>query len=461
MTTLIEGMTIIMKKQTRNFIRIGAGAGYAGDRIEPAVELIKNADLDYICFECLAERTIALANKRKLNNLSCGYDDFLIYRMENVLGLCAEKGVKLISNMGAANPEMAANIVRDMAKNLGLNLKVAAVIGDDIYHEIKNYMDYDLLERDLKVKDISSGIVSANVYMDSKGIVKALEEGADIVITGRVSDPALYLGPLIYEYGWSREDKDILGKGTLVGHMLECSSQVCGGYFAEPGYKEVDNLESLGFPYADVSRDGNFIVGKLRNSGGNVTTKTCKEQILYEVQDPSNYLTPDCTADFSKVALSEIEKDRVAVKGASGRNGSGLLKVSIGYRDGFLGEGQISYGGTGCLKRAKLALNIIKKRLNDRGILEFEIDIIGYNSLYKSVSLSEEQENALPEVRLRVAARCKSEIQAKFIGDEVEALYLNGPAGGGGAEKTVKEIIAIASIFIPEKDVAYKVINKV
>ncbi len=440
-------------------IRIGAGAGYAGDRIEPAVDLIKNASLDYICFECLAERTIALANKRKLANPNCGYDELLVHRMENVLELCVKNKVKLISNMGAANPEMAARIVRDMAKKLKLNVNIAAVTGDDIFNKVENYMNCDLLERNLKLRDIKNDIVSANVYMDSQGIVQALKEGAEIVVTGRVSDPALYLAPLIYEFGWDRRDKSILGKGILTGHMLECSSQVCGGYFAEPGYKKVDNLESLGFPYADVDSNGDFVVGKLVKSGGNVTAQTCVEQILYEVQDPANYLTPDCTADFSKVKVKEIGKDRVSVEGASGRAGSGLLKVSIGYRDGYLGEGQISYGGSGCLERAKMAASIIKKRLHEKGVTHIETDYIGYNSLYKRNTLSEEQKRALTEIRLRVVAKCKSEVQAKLVGNEVEALYLNGPAGGGGAEKTVKEVIAIASIFIPEDDVSYHVVH--
>ena len=445
----------------KKFIRLGAGAGYAGDRIEPAVDLIEQGQLDYICFECLAERTIALANQRKLKDPESGYDEFLVHRMEHVLKLCVDKGVKLISNMGAANPEMAAKIIRDMAKERGINVKVAAVLGDDISDRLEAYMDDDILERDLKLSDIKEQIVSANAYMDSRGIVEALEHGADIVITGRVADPALYLGPLIYEFGWSRKDVDLLGKGILTGHLLECSSQVCGGYYAEPGYKEVPGLEALGFPYVDVREDGSMIIGKLPGTGGKVTEDTCKEQILYEIQDPANYLTPDCIADFSNVTVTDLGDNRVVIEGATGHKASGSIKVSIGYRDGFLGEGQISYGGSGCLGRARMAGQIIEKRLRDKGIETLKVDFIGYNSLFRHPEHLGIDETMIPEVRLRVAAKCADRDSAQIIGNEVEALYLNGPAGGGGAEKYVREIIAIGSIFVPEDDIHHKVLYEV
>ena len=445
-------------KKNKEIIRLGAGAGYAGDRVEPAVELLKYGELDYICFECLAERTIALANQRKLENPEKGYDTFLEYRMEKVLKLCVDNKVKLISNMGAANPENAAELIRNIAEEMGLKIKVAAVLGDDISTRLEPYMNDDLLERELKLKDIRNQIVSANAYMDSSGIVEALRNGADVVITGRVADPALYLGPLIYEYGWSTEDVELLGKGILAGHLLECSSQVCGGYYAEPGYKEVPRIESLGFPYADVKADGTLYIGKLETSGGKVTEDTCKEQILYEIQNPENYMTPDCVADFSQVIVKELYPNYVMIEGASGRNASGKIKVSIGYRDGYLGEGQISYGGSGCLERAKMAATIIEKRLKEKGIFQVKADYIGYNSLFKHPEHLGIDPNQLPEVRLRVVAKCVSKEMAELVGNEVEALYLNGPSGGGGAEKLVKEIIAIGSIFVPEEDIKYKVI---
>lgn len=436
-------------------VRIGSGAGYAGDRIEPAVDLIKNANLDYICFECLAERTIALANKRKLENLALGYDEFLEYRMEHVLELCMTNKTKLISNMGAANPLAAAKVIRKMAEDRGLNVKVAAVIGDDILENIHHYMDYELLERKIKLETIKERIISANAYLGSKGIVEALEGGADVVITGRVADPSIFLAPLIYEYGWSYEDYEKIGKGILCGHLLECSGQVCGGYFVDPGYKEVPDLAHLGFPYAEITKEGDLLITKLKEAGGAVTEATCKEQILYEIQDPSNYFTPDGIADFSQVYIKEMEKDRVRFYNATGKAPTGSLKVSIGYRDGFVGEGQISYGGSGAFKRAEIAGSIIRERLKEKGFEKLKIDYIGVNSLFESDRV--QKNDSLSEVRLRVTAKADTYQMAQIVGNEVEALYLNGPAGGGGAEKTVKEIIAIGSIFIDESEIPYQV----
>jgi len=436
-------------------IRIGSGAGYAGDRIEPAVDLIKHGELDYICFECLAERTIALANQRKLLDPNQGYDDFLVYRMEHVLELCVTHNTKLISNMGSANPVAAAQIVHNMAKERELDIKVAAVYGDDILSNIEHYMDYNLLERKGNLSRVKGRIISANTYLGAKGIVEALENGADIVITGRVADPSLFLAPLIYEFAWSFDDYKRMGKGLLCGHLLECSSQVCGGYFADPGYKEVPNLAKLGFPMAEVNENGDLMITKLAHSGGMVTEATIKEQILYEIQDPSRYYTPDAVADFSHIYLKTVGKDRVKVENASGSSSNGKYKVSIGYKDGYLGEGQISYGGSTAYEKAKMAGEIIEKRLKEKGFDKIRVDYIGVNSLFNGKEFIKAVE--LQEIRLRVCANTDSFEQAKIVGNEVEALYLNGPSGGGGAEKVTKEIIAIGSIFVDQEDIPHKV----
>lgn len=436
-------------------IRIGSGAGYAGDRIEPAIELIEKGNLDYIGFECLAERTIALANQRKLKNPELGYDEMLEYRMEQVLEPCARTGTKLISNMGAANPKAAVRIIGEIAKRKGLNLKIAAVSGDDVMEHIDNFMDHIILETGKPLRTLKGKIISANAYMGSNGIVEALMHDADIVITGRVADPALFLAPLIYEHNWVIDESEMIGRGILCGHLLECSSQVCGGYYADPGQKEVTGLLDLGFPFAEVDEAGDIIISILSDSGGIVTEGTCKEQLLYEIQDPANYFTPDCIADFSKVEVKEIEKNRVLIRNASGKQNTGKLKVSFGYIDGFVGEGQISYGGSSCLEKAKIAGEIIRNRLkNNTYISDLKIDYIGYNSLFEGALNDEAQ---LYEVRLRVAARTSDESTARLIGNEVEALYLNGPSGGGGAEKSVKETVAIGSIFIDEHLVRHKI----
>lgn len=429
-------------------IRIGAGAGFAGDRIEPAVELACHGRLDYLVFECLAERTIALAQQARLADPDKGYDALLEQRMSAVLPACRKNGTRIITNMGAANPLAAAERVRDVARRLGLvGLKVAAVTGDDVLAAISGSA-LALLEGGT-LSDLDNRIVSANAYIGAGPIAEALAAGADIVVTGRAADPALFLGPLIHSFGWATDDWEKLGKGVLAGHLLECAGQVTGGYFADPGVKDVARLARLGFPIGEVSENGDLIVTKLEATGGTVTTATVKEQLLYEIEDPARYLQPDVVADFSQVRVRAVGPDRVAVDGGNGAARTGLLKVSVGHIDGYVGEGQISYAGTGAVERGRLALEIVRERLTLTGLpmTEARFDLVGVDALH-GAALS--QGGAPYEVRLRVAARTGAAADAVAIGNEVEALYTNGPAGGGGASKSVRQVIAIASALVPE-----------
>ncbi len=366
-------------------IRIGAGAGYAGDRLEPAIELIEKGNLDYISFECLAERTIAIGQQAKLKDPTKGYNGLLEHRMEKALPLCWEHKVKLITNMGSANPEAAAAKCVEIAKKHGLTgMKIACVTGDDLLPNIDKYMDATVWETGEALSKLPGEIVSANVYLGVDGILKALEQGADVVITGRVSDPAIFMAPLIYEFGWALDDWDKLGKGTMIGHLLECGGQVTGGYYSEPGKKDVPGVGHIGFPIVEVKEDASFIITKVPEAGGMVTPHTCSEQIIYEIHDPENYITPDVVADFKQVKFTQIEKDVVKVEGAFGKPKTDTLKVSIGYRDCYIGDGEISYGGTGCMDRAKLALEIVKERLElvaPGQVDEKKYDLIGCNSL--------------------------------------------------------------------------------
>ncbi len=444
-------------------IRIGSGGGYAGDRLEPAIQVMEKGDVDYIAFECLAERTIALAQHQKLIDPQKGYNEFLDYRMRQIVPLCAPKGIRVITNMGAANPLAATQVVKSIAADLGIhNLKIAAVLGDDVLAQIDRYLDLPILETGKPLDTIQSQIISANAYLGIEGILEALQSGANIVITGRVADPSLFLAPLVFEFGWLPEDGERIGQGIVTGHLLECGAQVTGGYFADPGLKEVPELWQVGFPIAEVSEDGKVIVTKVKESGGLVTTATCTEQLLYEIHDPSSYLTPDAVADFSKVTLTEIASDQVLVQGAKARSHPATLKVSVGYRDGYLGEGEISYGGTGAYERAKLAGDIVMRRLEQsHGCFEeLRVDYIGINSLYKDSISTHICSSAdhVAEVRLRVAARTTNPDDARQIGNEVETLYTNGPAGGGGVRKSVEEIIGIASILIPREDIHTQVV---
>ncbi len=441
-------------------IRIATGAGYAGDRLEPALEAMEKGNIDYISFECLAERTIAIAQQAKLKDPSKGYNGLLEYRMEKVLPLAKEKGIKVITNMGAANPERAAEVCVQIAEAYGITgLKIAAVTGDDVADILDKYDDTIVWETKAPLKELE-GIVSANVYMGSEGIVEALRQGADVVITGRVADPAIFMAPIIYEFGWEMDDWDRLGKGTQLGHLLECGAQVTGGYYSEPGKKDVPHPERLGFPIAEVSEDGSFFITKVEGSGGVVDAHTCTEQLLYEIHDPSSYITPDVIADFSKTTFEETSKDVVQVGGATGRERPDTLKVSIGYLDCFIGEGYMSYGGPGAYERARLAADIVLKRLELRGIAidELKVDILGHDSIYWNSERAPVP--SAPEYRLRVAGRTKDRTSASRIAEEVEALYTNGPAGGCGAVKSVQEIVSVASILIDRKDVTPHVVIK-
>ena len=429
-------------------IRIGAGAGFAGDRIEPAVELVERGRLDYLVFECLAERTIALAQQARLLDPDAGYDPLLVARFRAVLDACRARGTRIITNMGAANPLGAAKRAVEVARELGLHgLKVAAVAGDDVLQLVRggNFALTDAAGTSL---DLGDRMISANAYLGAGPIVEALAGGADVVITGRVGDPALFAAPMIHEFGWSGDDWHRLGKATVIGHLLECAGQVTGGYFVDPGYKTAPDLARLGFPLAIVDADGDAIITKVEGSGGRVSVMSCTEQLLYELHDPACYYQPDVIADFSNVRLTDAGDDRVAVSGASGRPPTGLLKVTIGYRDSFVGEGEMSYAGPNALARARLALDIVRARLELTNVAtsELRFDIIGVDAVHRGAGVGSGPEPR--EVRIRVAGRTESLSEALRIGNEVETLWSNGPAGGGGGRKSAREVIATASTLI-------------
>jgi len=432
-------------------IRIGSGAGYSGDRIEPAVELAEKGDIEYLVFECLGERTVALAQQARMRNPDLGYDPLLEQRMRAVLPLCAGKGIKIVTNMGAANPEAAARKTAEIARSLGLPaVRIAAVVGDDVLDACKQ-RDLPIMEFDGTIKQLGNRLLSANAYLGAGPMAEALTRGADVVITGRASDPALFLAPMIHAFGWAMDDWNLLGKGTVAGHLLECAGQITGGYFADPGYKDIPDLARLGFPIGEVGQDGSLVITKVEGSGGAVTAQTCKEQLLYEVHDPTQYLQPDVTADFSQVRVEEIAQNRVRISGGRGTARTGTLKVSVGYVDSFVGEGQISYAGPGALARGRLALEIVRERLKLTGVAtsELRFDLIGIDSLHGP--LVSAHANEPYEVRVRVTGRTENLREAVRIGNEVETLYTNGPAGGGGAWKSARDVVAVASVLLPRE----------
>jgi Acyclic terpene utilisation family protein AtuA len=429
-------------------LRIGSGAGYSGDRIDPAQDLAERGALDVLVFECLAERTIALAQLRRLRDPAHGYDPLLAERMSAVLPACVRQRVTLITNMGAAHPLAAGQAVLRVARELGLpRLRVAVVTGDDVLPWMLAN-DAPLLESNQTMSSLHGRLISANAYLGADALLPALQAGADVVITGRVADPALFLAPLMHHFGWQADDWQRLGRGILVGHLLECAAQVSGGYIADPGFVDVPALHEVGFPLAEVQADGSAIITKLAGTGGRVDRLTCTAQLLYEIEDPARYLQPDVVADFSGVQIKDLGADRVQVSQASGHARPEQLKVTLGYRDGFIGEGQISYAGPGARARGELALGVLKHRLTKRGLdaLEHRAELIGVNAMHGPLLGTAHEPY---EVRVRLAVRCDTQAQAELVGQEVEALYLNGPAGGGGVTQSVREVIAAASAMIP------------
>jgi hypothetical protein len=442
---------------TKNGIRVGCGAGFSDDRIDPAQEMAERGNCDYIAFECLAERTIARENLTRLKDPEKGYTPYLAERFQAVLPACVRNGTRIVTNMGAANPLAAARAVRREASALGLeDIPVAVVLGDDVSEQVRAHPDLPLLESGEPVESLLPRMAAANAYLGADVVCDALATGAPVVMTGRVSDPSLFLACMLHGLGWRYDDYDRLAVGTIAGHMMECAAQLTGGCFADPGRKEVADMARIGFPYADVSRDGDLVLGKVEGSGGRLDEMTCKEQVLYEMHDPARYITPDCILDVTEVRFESIGKDRVRVHGARARPRTPTYKVVVGYHDGWIGEGEVGYAGPNALARARLAERIVRERLQMRGFHypEIRVDYIGMSSLHGMGAGRPEPY----EVRLRIAARSPDRKAAQAVGFEVRTLHVNGPAGGGGGTNALREVLGVKSLLMPRELVRTEVI---
>lgn len=429
-------------------IRVGTGAGFSDDRIEPAVELAERGGLDYLVFECLAERTIARETLTRLKDPDRGYTPYLAERFQAVLPACRRNGIRIVTNMGAANPAGAARAARREALALGLgDVPVAVVSGDDITDLVRANPQLPLMESGEPVESLIPRMASANAYLGADVVRDALATGAPVVITGRVSDPSLFLGCMLHGLAWSYDDWPLLASGTLAGHMMECAAQLTGGCFVDPGRKDADDPVNIGFPYADINTAGELVLGKLEDTGGRLDLMTCKEQVLYEMHDPARYITPDCQLDITGVEFAQEGKCRVRVTGMQARPRTPTYKAVVGYHDGYIGEGEVAYAGPNALARAKLAERIVRERLKARGFSypEIRVDYIGMSSLHGMGGGRPEPY----EVRLRIAARSPDRKAALAVGFEVRTLHVNGPAGGGGGSNAVREVLAVKSILIP------------
>ena len=429
-------------------MRMGSGAGFSSDRLGPAIDLAEKAALDWLVFETIGERTLAFGHRDRNLNPERGYNPQLAARMRGVLGHCRANGTRVMTNMGVAHVEAAAEVVIKVARELGLDgLKVAAVLGDDVtdqMHDDTVLFDYG----GRRLGDVGRPLVGANVYLGIDAILPAVEIGADVIITGRVADPSLFLAPIVDRFGWARDDWPRLGQGTLVGHLMECGMQITGGYFADPGRKEVPRPADCGYPIADIDASGEAVISKLDDAGGMVNVATVKEQMLYEVHDPARYLTPDVTADFSGVEIAEADKDRVRVSRAGGTARPEQLKVTVGFDGGLLGEGGVSYAGVNAAARARLARDILVERF-DRipdMVGQYRVDLIGLNALHATAGLDAPE--TADDVRVRVAMRSMDRDLIEMMLWEVEALLCCGPAGGGGYRGQVTPGVVTHSTMI-------------
>lgn len=432
-------------------LRVGVGAGMADDRIGPALQLLEHAELDYLVCECLAERTIAREALTRRHDSARGYNPMLDERMRAFLPLCQQNGVRLVSNMGAANPIGAAQAALNIGRELGWQaLQCAAVVGDDVIDRVRLHPELLLMDRGLPLEEVLPRLASANAYLGADVVRDALATGAHVVMTGRVADPSLFLGVALHHHGWAYDDLPRLAAGTIMGHLLECSAQVTGGYFADPGKKDVPRLAELPYPYADLYGDGGLIIGKPEGSGGRLDRMTCSEQAMYEIHDPSAYITPDCVLSLQGLHFEELTPDRVAVRGISARSRTDSYKVVVGYLDGWIGTGEVAYAGINAVARAQLAAETVKERFRLDGgqASEFQVDLIGISSLHGEHSAAMASDPY--EVRLRVAARCADKKSAHLLGDHVRQLNMQGPYGAGGPVNVgAKEIIAVDAVLIP------------
>lgn len=437
-----------MKK--RSGIRVGCGAGFSDDRIDPAQEMAEQGGVDYLVFECLAERTIARENLARLKDPDKGYTPYLSERFQAVLPACLRRGVRIVTNMGAANPVAAARAVRREAQALGLgDIPVAVVLGDDVTEQIRANPQLPLLESGEPVESILPRMAAANAYLGADIVRAGLDTGAPVVMTGRVADPSLFLACMLHGLGWSYDDYPKLAVGTIAGHLMECAAQLTGGCFADPGSKDVPDMARIGFPFADVGAEGGLTLGKVDGSGGRLDVMTCKEQVLYEMHDPSSYVTPDCVLDITDVSFDQVGKDRVRVNGAQARPRTPSYKVVVGFHDGWIGEGEVGYAGPNALARARLSEQIVRERLKMRGFIypEMRVDYIGMSSLHGMGAGRPEPY----EVRLRIAARSPDRKAAQAVGFEVRTLHVNGPAGGGGGTNGVREVLGVKSVLLPRE----------
>jgi Acyclic terpene utilisation family protein AtuA len=430
-------------------IRIASGQGFWGDLIDAPYDQVTKGEVDYLVMDYLAEVTMSILQKQKNKNPEYGYARDIPALMERILPACKEKGIKVITNGGGVNPEGCAEAIVKVANGLNIKgLKIAVVAGDDIKDNLDELIDLgeelNNMETGESIVSVKDKLLSANVYLGAAPIVEALAKGADIVITGRTTDTGLTLAPMIYEFGWSMDDYNMMSTGTVAGHILECGGQASGGNFMGD-WKSIE-LSNIGFPIAEAYPNGDVVVTKHENLGGRVSYETVAEQLVYEIGDPKKYITPDCIADFTSIKLEELGKNRVKVYGVTGEKETDTYKVSCSYADGYSASASLTYSWPEALTKAKVADRILRKRLENLNLVfdEINTEYLGYNSCHGPLA-KENNEDDINEIVLKVSVRSHDYKSVDRFGKEIAPLILTGPpsvTGFAGGRPKASEVVA-------------------
>jgi hypothetical protein len=463
MISCVKNIHPLSERMMKEKIRIASGQGFWGDLQSAPVDQVRKGQIDYMMLDYLAEVTMSIMQKQKLKDPKLGYAKDLLSVIDAILPDIVQQGIKVITNGGGVNPLACRNAIFEIAKKHNIaDLKVGVVYGDDILPDIDRLasegMMLDNMENGEKLSSVRKNVISANVYFGAQPIVEALEQGAQIVITGRTTDTGLTLAPMVYEFGWSWNDWDKIAAGTVAGHILECGGQASGGNFTGD-WKNVPDLANIGFPIAEAFPDGRFIITKHENTGGLVSTATVKEQLLYEIGDPKNYITPDCIADFTSIRLKDIAPNRVEVAGIKGRPATEFFKVSMAYFDGYTAFSTLTYAWPDALEKAQRADSILRERLMNLGLSfeEIRTEYLGYNSCFGPLATRPE---SLNEVVLRIGVRGKEKGAMERFSREIAPLILTGPpsvTGFAAGRPKPSEVIAYWPALLPKHGVQPKV----
>jgi len=421
---------------TNKKVLIANGQGFWGDSILGPIRLVKEGPLDYLTLDYLAEVTMSIMQKQKQRNPSAGYATDFVRMLRRILPDCKEKGIKVIANAGGVNPQACADAIKQTIQELGLSgIKIGIVEGDDILNRLDELIDEGEelanLDSGAPLKPVLDNVSSANVYIGAQPIVECLSQGADIVVTGRSTDPSIALAPMIYEFGWSFEDFDKLAAGTVAGHILECGAQCTGGNYTH--WQEVKDMARIGYPVVEACADGSFVVTKHENTGGLVTVETVTSQLVYEMGDPSRYLGPDCTADFTSIQLEQEGPDRVRVSGVKGAAPTDTYKVSMSYANGYKISSQLTVAGPDAISKARLAADIVFERaaMDGAHIPEEQrfVELLGTSVCHDGIVPTPVE---LGEVVLRIGAKGEDRNKLDRLGQEIVPLVTSGPPGVTG-----------------------------